>query len=148
MAKIVFFDDKGRVEKVGSGNTPDYFEENVAINPPSISTLIATGLPRKYWKKVIAAQHKNAQNNWTMNDVAEMSQTEKDVVDAKIQAAIDAAEEAQKDIDKLPKGLKVLARLTFKEINRLRTNAGLFEYTWAQFKQAFKNEWEASGAYG
>jgi len=74
--------------------------------------------------------------------VVEMSQTEKDAVNAEIQAAIDATKEAQEDIDKLEKGLKALAILIFKEINRLRTNAGLFEYTWAQFKQAFKNEWK------
>jgi len=145
MAQIVFFDNEGRVEEVGAGNTPDFYEKNVAINPPSISALTAAGLLRKYWKKIIIARHKNAQNNWTMNDVAEMWPAEKDAVDAEIQAVIDAAKEAQKDIDKLEKAVRVLAILTFKEINKLRVKDGDQEYTWAQFKQAFKNEWNLIG---
>ena len=143
MAKIVFFDDKGRVEKVGSGHTPDYFDKNVAINPPSIGTLIKADVPQKYWKRVAIARHKNQQNNWTMNDVEGMTQAEKDVVDAEIQVAIDAIEEARKDIDNLEKAVRILAILVFKQINKLRVKDGDPEYTWMQFKQAFKNEWNA-----
>ena len=132
MANVAIYDlaTKRILKYLRSVHTPNYANrDDVLINPalPDCSM--------KYWKVESGI-------------IVEMTQPEKDVVDAEEQAEQDAMEEARKDIDKLEKGLKVLAILTFKEINKLRANAGLFEYTWTQFKQAFKNEWEASGTNG
>ena len=132
MAHIAIYDKvtKRVLEYLRSVHTPDYQDrDNVLINP---------GLPgceMKYWKVEKGA-------------IEEMSQAEKDKVDAEIQAAIDAIEEARKDIDNLEKAVRVLAILVFKQINKLRVKDGDPEYTWAQFKQAFKNEWEEIGTYG
>ena len=142
MARGLFFDGEGKFESDGGNvNSLKYKgRDDVALNPPSMPTLIAGGVKTKYWKIVLIA--------WQMidgvvmqNDVAEMSQVEKDAVD---QAEADeqaALEEARKDIDNLEKATKTLAKLSFEEINKLRANAGLSEYTWAQFKTAFKAEW-------
>jgi len=46
----------------------------------------------------------------------------------------------QADIDKWAKKEKAFAKLVFKEINKLRKNAGLSEYTWAQFNTALAAE--------
>ena len=127
MAHIAIYDKvtKRVLEYLRSVHTPDYQDrDNVLINP---------GLPgceMKYWKVEKGA-------------IEEMSQAEKDKVDAEIQAAIDAIEEARKDIDNLEKAVRVLAILVFKQINKLRVKDGDPEYTWMQFKQAFKNEWNA-----
>ena len=86
----------------------------------------------KYWKVVDGR-------------IVEMSQSEKDALDAQIAADREAEEEAQKDIDNIGKDVKVLAILTFNEVNRLRKFAGLEEYTWAQFKKAYKNVWDNLG---
>ena len=132
MANVAIYDlaTKRILKYLRSVHTPNYADRtDVLVNP---------GLPdceMKYWKVESGI-------------IVEMTQAEKDVIDTEEQAEQDAMEETQKDIDKLEKGLKVLAILTFKEINKLRTNAGLFEYTWTQFKQAFKNEWEVSGTNG
>ena len=53
---------------VESVNTPDYNPVSWLINPPGLSTLLAGAVPVKYWKVV-------------SDDLAEMTQPEKDVVD-------------------------------------------------------------------
>ena len=75
--------------------------------------------------------------------VLEMSVSEKTAVDLAEAEARQLYLANAKDLDKMQKSIKVLAILTFKEINKLRVKAGLTEYTWTQFKNAFKTEWDA-----
>jgi len=129
MARIAIYDlvTKRVLEYLKSAHTPDYTgRDDVLINP---------GLPAcemKYWKV-------------ESNIILEMTQAEKDAVDTEEQAEQDAIEEARKDIDKLEKALKVALKLIFKEINKFRVKNGDLPYTWKQFKQAFKNEWNNLG---
>lgn len=53
---------------IDSANTPDYDPALWLINPPGLDTLLASAVPVKYWKVV-------------SDDLAEMTQPEKDVVD-------------------------------------------------------------------
>jgi len=110
-------------------------EPDVLVNPSGMKAI--RHIPIKYWKVSVI-----------LNKVIEMLQTEKDAVDAAIEAAKQIIKNSRKDIDNIEKTTRILAILTFKEINKLRAKAELKEYTWAQFKQAFKNEWEGIGAYG
>lgn len=141
MAVLVFFDDEGRVKKVDKGSSPDYYNKNVAINPPTLKSLKEQEIPKKHWKKVEVERGYDERGNPTMNDVAEMSQAEKDIVDQEIADEQTVVEEARKNIDKLPKSEKVSNILMFKEINKIRVHIGLPKYTWKQFKQAYISEW-------
>ena len=54
-----------------SVNTPDYSEDDYLINPAGLVTLQSGDVPSKYWKLNVGG-----------DDVEEMTQAEKDVVDA------------------------------------------------------------------
>ncbi|MFW9874247.1 MAG: hypothetical protein ACFFG0_14170 [Candidatus Thorarchaeota archaeon] len=119
MANVI---NRSTLQYLTSVHTPNYPVEDWIINP------VLPSCEQKYWKI-------------SGDNVLEMNQSEKDIKDIEIADQQAQIEENAKDIDNLEKGLRVLAILTFKEINKLRENAGLAEYTWIQFKNAFKNEW-------
>ena len=69
----------------------------------------------------------------------------KATLDALGEATVDAwiadrEKDEKANIDAWAEKLKALAKLTFKEINKLRVKNGDAEYTWDQFKTAMKNE--------
>lgn len=104
---------------------PDELPESIAnyISMPDMSAVI--GVPSKYL--VI-----------TGDVVSEMSQAEKDTVDA---AALVARREAaiNEMIDNLEGDLRQLVRLIISELNILRTQHGLPDRTMAQFKTQIRN---------
>lgn len=77
---------------------------------------------------------------WTITGdvISEMSQSEKDTVDA---AALDARRDAMVDavIDNLEGDLRQLVKLMISEINILRAEHGLPSRTIAQFKTQIRN---------
>jgi hypothetical protein len=68
MSRVV---NKTTFESIDSANTPDYSTDDWLVNPASFDALVSGSVPRKYWKV-----------NATDDDLEEMTQTEKDVVDA------------------------------------------------------------------
>jgi hypothetical protein len=59
---------------------------------------------------------------------------------ARVDAAAAVAKTEKANIDDWSEKMKAFAKLTFKEINKLRVKNGDPEYTWDQFKTAMKAE--------
>ena len=99
MARVI---NRTTKQVLTSVNTPDYPIADWIINPTP------PDCPSKYW-------------NIVGDDVLEMSQAEKDVVDQSEQDAADAWTEAMKDIDNLEQLTRAFALVVLDEINLLRT---------------------------
>lgn len=121
-----------------SVNSPDYPEVDW-LHDPDVSALAS--VERKYWKVV-------------GDTVVEMSQAEKDAVDAAIAAAQLASQVAEaKDIvdaalrwkGSMERAYRALVLVTLSEINILRAAAGLSARTADQVKTAIKNEIASDG---
>jgi len=118
MAKAVFFDEKGRYKSYNGGvHSVDYFGRNdVALNPPGLKDLIDRNIPKKYWKKVIVALE-YINGNPVMNDVEEIIQAEKDIVDAEIADKEAAEEEVKRNPDNLEKLIKCCFLAILQKMN-------------------------------
>lgn len=94
------------------------------IENPDLSAVV--GVPSLYW--VI-----------TGDVIAEMSQSEKDAVDAALlSASRDAA--IQGEVDNLESVMRQLVKLMVQEINILRAEHGLADRTLAQVRQQLRND--------
>lgn len=94
------------------------------IEDPDLSDVI--GVPARYW--II-----------TGDIISEMSQLEKDVIDAaNLSNARD--DEMQSQIDNLESVLRQLTKLILGEINILRSQHGLADRTFAQIKAQLRND--------
>ena len=105
---------------------PDSLLEPLAnyIDEPDMSAV--DGVPKKYW--VI-----------TGDIISEMTQAEKDTVDAAILS--DARDERVDDkIDDIESVLRQLVKMLISEINILRAEHGLSDRTMAQFKTQIRND--------
>ena len=107
------------VEYLRSVNDPDYSPAQYFINP-DISAV--SGVDSKYWKRPLA------------QTVTEMSQGEKDAVDA-----LDAQAQEDSEINELSTGiLKRFVLVLLDEINRARVADGVNTVTIAQLKNAMR----------
>jgi len=114
-----------------SANTPDFPTENYLINPASFATLHGTVDP-KYWKVVA-------------DDIAEMTQGEKDAVDAAEVAAVETdAKDSAKSVfdgtDSDGRSKKAMLEMIMDELNILRALHGLADRTPAQIRTAYRNK--------
>jgi len=135
MANVI---NRTTYEYLESVNTPDYSEVDW-LHDPDVSAL--ESVERKYWKVVD-------------DEVLEMSQAEKDAVDAAIYAAQlaaavseakDLVDAAQKWKGVFERAYRALVMVTLSEINILRVEAGLSERTVAQVKAAIKAQIDGEG---
>lgn len=133
MPWIVTYDPLGNVPnkviqyKTSVDITKITVPDNTLIDPNLTSV---TNVDLLYWK----AKPSN-------NSVIEMTQIQKNKINDDIAAEQAAQQEALKNIDNLQEAVKTLAKLSFKEINKLRVKDGDSEYTWEQFKNAYKTEY-------
>lgn len=113
-----------------SVHTPDFMGNPDMLINPDVSAL--QGVPEKYWKV-------------EFDTLIEMTQPEKDAVDLEIDNRRKAAvlQRAEAEFNFNPVTL-ALGKVIFKEINKLRVQAGLAPYTPAQFNAAIQTELEAS----
>ena len=96
-----------------SANTPDYPADEWLINPPGFLALF-DAVPSRYWKLTAGG-----------DDIEEMTQAEKDAVDAAQAAAIvatakSAAKALQDGLDETGRALRATVKLTVDELNALR----------------------------
>lgn len=139
MAKCIFFDKNGRYKNHKDGvNSPDYFgRDDVTLNPEGLKDLVNRGVPRKHWKIVIKALE-YVNGNPTMNNIVEMSQAEKNIVDAEIVEKEQEAKANLIDLDKRDIDLLVLAKMTWDEANKVRKWLKKPTITWQMFKNTYK----------
>jgi hypothetical protein len=121
MANVI---NKTTLQLLYSVNTPDYPTTEWIINP------VLPACEAIYWKIV-------------GDTVQEMTQPEKDAVDAAIAAAAAQAEADAKDITiSFEKLLKAFALTVLDEINILRDEHGLAARTVSQLKNAVSNKYD------
>lgn len=110
-------------------HTPAYPEPEWKHDPDMSAV---SGVPRRYWK---------APSDWSPDGAGpvEMTQSEKDAVDAAAQTEADDNCMAQFDTRD---ALAAFALLVLDEINTLRAEHGLSERTVAQLKAAIRNKLE------
>ena len=105
---------------------PDSLLEPLANYIDETDMSAVDGVPKKYW--VI-----------TGDIISEMTQAEKDTVDAAILS--DARDERVDDkIDDIESVLRQLVKMLISEINILRAEHGLSDRTMAQFKTHIRND--------
>lgn len=132
MANVVIYDtgDNHVLRYLRSVNTPDYSERNDVVINPDLSAVI--GIALKYWK------HDNG-------SIVEMSQAEKDALDAAEQAAFEltvrtGSKAYMDNFNDFGLILRAMVSIMMKEINILRTEHSLANRTFSQLKTQIKSE--------
>lgn len=132
MANVVIYDtgDNHVLSYLRSVNTPDYSERNDVVINPDLSAVI--GIALKYWK------HDNG-------SIVEMSQAEKDALDAAEQAAFEltvrtGSKAYMDNFNDFGLILRAMTSIMMKEINILRTEHSLANRTFSQLKTQIKSE--------
>jgi len=131
MADVIIYDEvTNRVlQYLKSVNTPDYDSRPDVVVNPDLSALEV--IPRKYWKHDAGL-------------IVEMTQTEKDDLDAELAAALDLITRTGAKVGydgqfSGPLMLRALSEIIRREINILRGQHSLPDRTLAQLKTAIKN---------